>query len=101
MSCNPAIGGVGKGHLVREVDALGGLMGVVADQAGIHFRVLNRTHGTAVRGPRAQCDKALYESQMASTLRAMPGVEVRELRQEGARYTPLERMSLGGGGKGA
>jgi tRNA uridine 5-carboxymethylaminomethyl modification enzyme len=76
MSCNPAIGGLAKGHLVREIDALGGLMGLLADETGIQFRLLNRSRGGAVQAPRAQCDKAAYRLAMKYRLEKMPNLTV-------------------------
>ncbi len=95
MSCNPAIGGIAKGHMVREIDALGGVMGTVTDRAGIQFKVLNRGRGPAVWSPRAQCDKPRYSVEMTNLLAGLPGLRrvagvANHVRLEHGRVTGLE-----------
>src|SRR5467141_5333338 len=78
MSCNPAIGGLGKGHIVREIDAMGGAMGLNADATGIQFRMLNRTKGPSVRAPRVQCDKKAYQFRMKAILERTPNLDLKQ-----------------------
>ena len=78
MSCNPAIGGLAKGHIVREIDALGGEMGINTDATGIQFRMLNASKGPSVRGPRAQCDKKAYQFRMKHTLEHQPRLYLKQ-----------------------
>src|SRR5207249_1826715 len=93
MSCNPAVGGIAKGHMVREIDALGGIMGIITDRAGIQFKMLNRGRGPAVWSPRAQCDKPLYSTEMSRYLTSLSNLE----RIEGvAQHVRLERGRVAG-----
>src|SRR5512135_135080 len=82
MACNPAVGGLGKGHLVKEIDALGGVMGYLADLTGIQFRTLNLSKGPAVRGTRVQCDKQAYRLAMKVLLEKTPAIDLREAMVE-------------------
>ena len=90
MSCNPAIGGIAKGHLVREVDALGGIMGLVADAVGIQFRLLNTSRGPAVWSPRAQMDKKQYRVRMRQTLESVENLRILQAEVAEIEYEPLE-----------
>src|SRR3954469_6606469 len=99
MSCNPAVGGVAKGHLVREVDALGGIMGEVADAVGIQFRLLNTSRGPAVWSPRAQCDKQLYRVKMREVLESQPGLHIRQAEVVDLAFDERDPGSEGPGTK--
>ena len=95
MSCNPAIGGVGKGQLVREVDALGGLMARAIDATGIQYRVLNRSKGPAMHGPRAQADKRLYQLEIKHLVESTPNLTLRQEMVEGLRFEPQRGATAG------
>ena len=95
MSCNPAVGGLAKGHMVREIDALGGLMGINTDATAIQFRMLNANKGPSVRAPRAQCDKKAYQFRMKAVLERTPNLDlfqanVARILEEGGRVIGIE-----------
>lgn len=100
LSCNPSLGGVGKGTLVREVDALGGLCGIIGDRAGIQFRMLNKSKGPAVHGPRAQIDRSLYRQHMQEALRQYPNLTISEAKVHGLQLDWSNRASSHHGNQG-
>ena len=101
MSCNPAVGGLAKGHIVREIDALGGVMALNADATGIQFRTLNSNKGPSVRAPRAQCDKKAYQFRMKALIEAQPNLDllqgnVTRIMAEGDEVRGIEPTSVSG-----
>jgi tRNA uridine 5-carboxymethylaminomethyl modification enzyme len=99
MSCNPAIGGIAKGHLVREVDALGGIMGEITDAVGIQFRLLNTSRGPAVWSPRAQCDKQAYRLKMRDVLESQPNLKIKQAEVADLIVEPASGFRLSAPGK--
>jgi tRNA uridine 5-carboxymethylaminomethyl modification enzyme len=96
MSCNPAIGGIAKGHLVREIDALGGIMGELTDAVGIQFRLLNTSRGPAVWSPRAQCDKKQYRIRMREWLEKEPNLRILQAEVAKLEFTNGEQLGVTG-----